>query len=228
MAISPLAIATDGLLCSGGGVITQPDLINTPEALCNLALSYFKIDDPIESVSSPTDLTEEDFALWYDIVRRESLREASWGFARKRAQLNKATEQPAFGNTTAYNLPGDYIRIIGIYSFMERETQFLSSRFYTIEGDTIVITHLQKETHPEFLNLVYIQDYTDVETMSPNFILYFAAALADRLSYKLTQSNATVQRLSERMRSDRLKALSAESQENAPQTNDKRNPRRWE
>lgn len=185
--------------------------------ICNLALAHLKVDQPIVSIQNPSDATEEAFARWYDIVRREALRMHSWNFARKRAQLNQATTQPAFGDVTAYNLPGDYIRLVSIVSNTALNTVPLGNAHFTIEGDDILVNNLVTESQSGVvLNIIYINDFTQTTKMTSDFQILLSLMLAERLSYLFTQSNSADQRIRSKLDEQILHVKSREGQENPP------------
>ena len=84
-------------------------------AICNLALARLG-QKPITSIETPTGANADLCALHYPMTRRALLRGPRvYNFAKKYARLTKsATEIPAFGFASAFALPNNFLRLLGI------------------------------------------------------------------------------------------------------------------
>lgn len=186
--------------------------------ICNLSLAFLKVDKRIVSIESPTKGIEEDFADWYDVVRKDALRSFPWSFARKRQQLTLTETQPVFGSYDAYRLPADYIRLVGVENSTEVGfNSFIQPDFYTIEGDELLFSNqFSVLTESGVLNLIYVYDLTEVVRMPSDFQTMVAMMLAHRLGYKFTQSNAAVQRIDNLLKDHMTSTAARMGQENPP------------
>lgn len=110
----------------------------------------------------------------YDQVRRDLLRAHTWNFARKRAQIANATTAPAFGFSTAFGLPNDFIRMVNLPDSDMAE--------YQVEGRQL----LTNESAP--LNVVYIYDCQDPTLFDPLFVTTLGFAMGEALAWPITQS----------------------------------------
>lgn len=117
----------------------------------------------------------------YDAVRLAELRGHNWGFAITRDQLAASATTPAFGRANEFPWPSDCLRILPPYP----EDNSLS-RDWIIEGRSI----LTDDSAP--LNVRYVKDVTDPNTMDPLFREAFSAKLAEATCEEITQSNAKI------------------------------------
>jgi hypothetical protein len=114
----------------------------------------------------------------YDPVRLAELRAHPWAFAIKLASLAADSTAPAFGKSNAFQLPSDYVRLVPPYP----EDNY-NSNDWEIQGLKIYTN----DSAP--LNIRYVADITDANTMDPLFREALAAKLAEELAEELTQSN---------------------------------------
>lgn len=121
----------------------------------------------------------------YTELRDALLREHTWTFAVKRAQLAASSSSPAFGPDEAYPLPSDFLKLL------PPDAQLHSNSLdWKIEGNTVVTD----ETAP--LNVRYVARITDPNLMDPLFREALAMRLAKELCETLTQSNTKYQLIS--------------------------------
>lgn len=98
----------------------------------------------------------------FSTTRDEVLEASPWNFATHRAKLAKLAEVPAFGFSTAYQLPIDFLRLIRPN---DRDQRF------RLEGDQFL-------TDENGANIIYIRRITDPSRYSPLFIAAFASRMA--------------------------------------------------
>lgn len=162
---------------------------SSPLDVCNLSLSLLR-QQPISSVVHPTTGPERICAQWYDHKRRTTLRKHVWNFALKRANLAALEAAPAFGYTQNFELPTDYIRIVGIGENNIDEYE------HDIEDAKILIDWASGA-----LPLRYVYDHTNISKWDPLFIDVFAIELAIGMCTQATGSfslgEGLVQQLSE-------------------------------
>ena len=82
--------------------------------ICNLALSRLGDKNTVESLDHPTKQAEREFAKWYDITRRATLRRMMPSFAIRRKLWAKSAEKPEFGYANAYEYRQDCVKVLGV------------------------------------------------------------------------------------------------------------------
>ncbi len=187
--------------------------VNSSTDICNLALDLLSAGN-IQDVENPSSPTEELMARWYTLIRKKLLREHSWNFASKRQILAASSTDPAFGYNKAFPVPSDFIRILYIndkrYSYDVPST----SELYQFENNSILTSDVF--TSEDTLNLVYIQDFTDVPRMDAMFVNLLAYQLALAVAFKVSESNTNIQRLAELEKGAAKLAKAVDGQERPP------------
>lgn len=149
--------------------------------IVNLALHRLGQPDAL-SIDAPTTAVEDVAARWYDQTRRELLRRFIPNFARKYAQLTTdADETPAFGYTSAFALPNDFIRLLALGDVTINGD--VDPALYDISNGYIYTDH---EDDDETLNIHYIFDAQTVGKYDPLFVKCFYLQLAANMAYKFT------------------------------------------
>ena len=99
--------------------------------ICNIALRKLGAS----TIMSLDDESEEArlCKLLFPFVRDCELRKYFWSFAIKRVLLPASVEVPAFGYTTKYNLPSDFLRLVPSEQFSDYEDD------YKIEGNALLV-----------------------------------------------------------------------------------------
>lgn len=114
----------------------------------------------------------------YEAVKLAEIRAHSWSFAIKRAELAAESPAPAWGRTSAFPLPADFVKLINPYP----ETS-LNTLDWQIEGKKI----LTNDSAPLYVR--YLYDVTDPNEMDSLFREAFSTRLAGELCEEITQSN---------------------------------------
>jgi len=140
----------------------------------------------------------------YEAQRDAELRAHTWNFAKRRASLPAVSPAPAWGRANAFNLPSDWLRMHREYS--ERNTLDID---YEIEGRQIL------SNYDAPLNIRYIAQITDVNTMDPLFREVVATRMAIQMAEQLTQSNTKKQSLENQLLFVRNQAVKANAMDNA-------------
>ncbi len=117
-------------------------------------------------------------------VRDTLLCSYRWAFATKRASISADATAPAFGWTTRYALPEDFLRLSEICNADYRETDN-----YEIEGGYILCNY---ETP---LKIKYVSRITTSSIFPPYFCEALACKLAFELCERLKQDQARKQTL---------------------------------
>lgn len=79
--------------------------------ICSTALSMLGADE----ITTFTDETRESKLCnrIYELTVRNCLSDRNWSFSQNSIQLNKLTAVPLFGYSSAFQLPSDYLRLVG-------------------------------------------------------------------------------------------------------------------
>lgn len=128
-------------------------------------------------------LSENSVAARACNVAYTSLRDAEllahpWNFAIERVQLAADATAPDWGRASAFSLPTDFLRLLSDYPELN-----LNSKDWQIEGRKIITN----DSAP--LNVRYVKQVTDPNTMDALFREALATRLALELCEELTQSN---------------------------------------
>jgi len=123
-----------------------------------------------------------------DPVRDRFLRKNPWNSAIKRVQIAASSTAPAWGWTTAYPLPADYIKLLNVESSSTVSNLSSSKNIpknieYKIEGGSI----LCDETLA--LNVRYVSRETDMTRYDPSMIEALATLYAHEACMSLTEDS---------------------------------------
>lgn len=185
----------------------------TAVAICNLALDRLG-QNPVASIDPPTTPTEVVCARHYDQTRRALLRKFLFNFSKKFAVWTAdSTEVPAFGFTTAYRLPSDFIRLLalGDITVLSGDTPGLlyelSNGFlYCDSGDATA----------GGANVAYTFDAQDVTRFDPLFISVMYLQMAKDMAFKFTLKQSLVESIDRELQNELLAAAAAAGQEKPP------------
>lgn len=163
--------------------------------IVNLAL----LDVGSAKIGSLTEDSPEAAAanLVYDEALEYVLEAHDWDFATTRVQLAALSATPAFGYDHQYQLPADFVRLIGAWD-NDDETGELDFRIAKGPSGGKVI-----ETDADALYVKYVAKVTDPNVMTPSFRKTLRYELAMPLAIKLHQSST----LADAMEKKRDKAL---------------------
>lgn len=139
----------------------------------NLALSMLGDYNFITSLDDGTKASTS-IKRNYEQVRDHCLRRHTWGFAKKRVQLAPSTSTPAFGGSSYFSKPTDFIRVVSINDD-PRE-------IYSIEGEYI-------RYDSSTLNLCYVSRVEDPNQYDSLFVDLLVARLAMVISANLKDSS---------------------------------------
>lgn len=187
--------------------------ITSSTDVCNLALDLLSAGT-IQDVENPTTPTEELMSRWYTQTRRKLLREHPWNFAIKRIQLAASSTTPAFGYDKQYPVPADFLRLLTVNDSVYTADVPAQSQHFRVESNHILTSNIFSDSST--LNLTYVSDFTTVSSMDPLFIEVLALDIALACSYKLTESNANIQRLAELHKQRSAMAKAIDGQEDPP------------
>lgn len=160
----------------------------TKTEIANKALARINVP-PVLSIDGNDPQAEEANRAW-DMVRDEVLREGGWNFARRRAQLSRLTETPAFEFSYYYALPADFISLLELNEIGVTEG---GAEKFEIEGasnNALVIA-----SDAETVKIVYTAKVTDTSIYDSLFTEALSLRLAAELSTFLTGSRSQYQEL---------------------------------
>jgi hypothetical protein len=117
-------------------------------------------------------------------LRDELLEDHPYPFARARASVAASATAPAFGFATAYPLPADCLRVLGIDA--------PAGTTWAVEGNAL-LTDISGE-----LDIFYLRQVTDPGAMAASFCRALSDELAVRLCMPLTGSDSLLNTLENR------------------------------
>lgn len=185
---------------------------NTGVQICNLALARIG-SAPISSLDSPASSVEEFLAIQYPQTRQAALREYIFSFARRLAILPTTDDiEPAFGYSSAYHKPADFIRFLGLGDTSFKNGQVPAALYrlsevyiFTDYGDT------------DGLKADYIFDNDNVGQWDPLFKEVVICRLAKALAPKYATGKTSLrQDIKEDLRAAEMAAAAASGQEAPP------------
>jgi hypothetical protein len=140
----------------------------------------------------------------YDMVKKGLLYYTFWNFANKKTELNLLAETPIdLSYTKAHSIPGDVIKIKGIF-----DSQGETITEYTVEGQKI---YSNEDT-------VFLEFVEDMEEQY--FPVFFIEALVAKMAYEINEAITGIGTLSDRLLNDfniKLRAARiADGQEQPP------------
>lgn len=140
--------------------------------ICNSALDKLGA----ESISSFSDGTKAAnlCARNYDKLRRKLLRSHWWNFAIVRETWSADSNTPAWGYDTQFVVPDTCLRFLTIENF---------TLPYSIENGKLMTSYSGSD-----INVLYVEDYDDVNGMPTDFQEGLAYLLASEIAYPLLQS----------------------------------------
>lgn len=150
----------------------------TPVDVCNLALAACG-QMPITSILAPQTPNEDMGAMWYDQVRRETLRDFIFNFSRKPLTLYSGTPpivDPQFA--AAFALPADMVRLLTIGDRLLYGGN-TPTQFYNIAGGWLYCDNtITPDLSAQGLLIEYIFDAALVPLFDPSFVKVLYLRLA--------------------------------------------------
>lgn len=179
--------------------------------ICNLALDRLGID-PISSIDEPTTIPEIVCARHYVQTRRELLRQYIFNFSKKYAVLTSdAIEEPAFGFSTAFALPNDFLRLLALGDVTLNGD--VHPALFDLSNGYIYTDH---EDDDDSLNIHYVYDNETVAKYDSLFIKVLKLQLASNVAYKFTLKPSLLRDLAAELQQAHLEAAAVAGQEKPP------------
>ncbi len=178
--------------------------ITSETELVNLALSKIgakRIND-LDTDDSPRAVTCREL---YAETRDSVLRSYWWRFATKRTVLSQDTETPAFEWGFQFILPEKFLRVKSLYD-TSRPSDLGPNYPYAVEGDRLL-------TNQGDVNLIYIEQVTDVTRFDALFVEVLSTSLAVKLVMPLSQDKTLLERMESQLRRIMAKARVVDADE---------------
>lgn len=180
--------------------------------ICNLALARIG-QKPIAAITGedlpwPADI----MARHYPMTRRRLLRGPRvYNFAKQYANLTAdAAVTPAFGFGTAYKLPNDFLRLLGLGDVTINDD--VDAALYDVVGRHIYTD----EGNDDSLPIYYIKDETVVGKWDAIFVNLMRLELAMDVAFAFTLKPSLVKTLDDELKDVRLEAGAVAGQEKPP------------
>ena len=178
--------------------------------ICNLALDRLG-QRSIASIDTPTTDVETICARWYPVVRRKMLRRFIFNFSKKYITLTASvTKIPAFGYTSAYALPNDFVRLLALGDIAINDDT--PPGLYDLSEGYIFTDAGDGGT----LKLSYIFDAKDVTKYDALFIDVFFLCLASAMAFKFTLKNSMIREIRDEAGDAAVAAAAVSGQEKPP------------
>ena len=180
---------------------------NVPEDIANMALSHLGNYGTVSSLTTPTNDKEITMNIWYDISRQTLLKMTMPNFALARRLVGELVVTIPFGYANAFEYPNDCLKVLGLGNVDEK-----GNYVYSVEGNAIYTD----DDWDDGLELRYISDVTDVNSMSPEFKMLLSWYLAANVAMPITQ-DANKKAVMEKLLPSKMAELSGlNAQENPP------------
>ncbi len=180
-------------------------------SICNLALARIG-QSQIASISSPNSLAEDKCALHYPMTRRALFRAYVFNFTKKYAELTvSSTVTPTFGFASAFPLPTDFIRLLGLGD-VTINGDLPPGYFDVVPG----YIYTSEEDDEDTLNIYYVFDNTNVGQWDALFINLMRLELAKAMAYAFTLRPSLIKDLDAELADVRLAAAAVAGQEKPP------------
>jgi hypothetical protein len=189
---------------------------NDPVTICNLALSYLA-EDFVSNIEEPPegDDTAALCKLHYPKVRRALLRGHSWNFAIDRATLAADGTAPAFGFSTKYKLPANFLRYLSKHDELGGRSALdpVEGVDYQMENGFILTGSGSTDGA---LRMRYIYDNEDVSSWDALFVDLMSVNLALSLARNFKSAPRSIQDLKDTQRELKAEAKAVDGQERPP------------
>lgn len=186
-------------------------MVTSETEIANLTLDLLSAGT-VQNIVTPTNPTEDLLNRWYDQIRQKVLRSHPWNFAAKRAIISASATAPAFGYSTAFPVPNDFLRLLSIQDADGNDMPAANFGVEFVGSQRCIVSNAEGG----LIRLRYVFDIKDVAKFDPLFIQLFAHELALVVAYKVTESNGNVERVNA-VREDAARlARAIDGQENPP------------
>ena len=166
-------------------------------SVANLALSNLG-EAPIQNLTDNNARARIASSRIDDVIR-SVLRMHDWNSAMKRIELTKSND-PLFGWNSTFELPADYLKVIEVWPVSR----------YRVQGKEIL-------SNEASLNLLYIYEPTDINSLDVLLAESIALKLAVEMSETLTGKDGLKERMMQKYLMALQEARSANSKDKTPE-----------
>jgi len=179
--------------------------------ICNLALDRLG-QRSISSITAPTTEAEEICARHWDATRLEVLRRYVFNFSKKYVELSvSGSKFPAFGYTSAYALPNDFVRLLALGDTTINDDT--PAGLYDL-SEGYIFTDV---TDADVLKMLYVYDAKDIIAKWDGlFVRLLVLHLAANMAYKFSVKNSLITAIREDAADAALAAAAVAGQEKPP------------
>lgn len=176
--------------------------------ICNMALGHLGNRNSVANIDTPKSDKEITFALWYDITRQNLLKTLMPNFALNRLIVSAVAVPAGYVNaySFAYEYPHRCLRLLGINNID------CVNNPPTVENGIIFLN----EEYATGLPIRFVDDITDVTSMTSDFIMALSVELAERVALVLTQDQAKKKAMQAQKPSENANSTAVSAQENKP------------
>jgi hypothetical protein len=154
-------------------VVTAIEIINFALSDCGATLIATLDDDLPEARTAKAK---------YAAIRDAVIEDREWTFAKKRVELSKMADVPAFGYAYQYVIPSDCIRVIRVYDAAGVETSTPMQADEWVREGYAVLTNEDAPIYAELLMRA------GEGSFSPGMVLALAARLTSAFAVPLTEN----------------------------------------
>lgn len=183
--------------------------ITTKVDICNLAIGGSGNRNTINNIDTPKSDKEIVCALWYDITRQLLLKTMMPNFALNRIVVSQKTLPAGYVSVYSYcyEYPNRCLKLLGIGNIDD-----VPGDVVTVENGLIFTNTLYQNGMP----IRFIDDITDVPSMSVEFIMTLAAEVRKRISLAISQDQKKKAVAKEEAMEEMSNATALNAQENKP------------
>lgn len=183
--------------------------ITSKVEICRMALGDLGNRGTVNDIDTPKTDKEIICALWYDISRQLLLKTMMPNFALNRIVVSTKTVPAGYVNSYAYafEYPNRCLKLLGI-----GDIDITDENRPTIENGLI----FTNKEYPDGMTIRFVDDITDVPSMSVEFIVTLAKEIAKRISLAVTQDPAKKKIATAEAQTESANAGALNAQENKP------------
>lgn len=183
--------------------------ITTKVDICNLAIGGSGNRNTITNIDTPKNDKEIICSLWYDIARQLLLKTMMPNFALNRIVVSQKTLPAGYVGVYSYcyEYPNRCLKLLGIGNVDDN-----CPDVPTVENGLI----FSNTNYTSGMTIRFIDDVTDVPSMTPEFIMALAADIRKRISLAISQDQGKKNVATKEAEQEIANATALNAQENKP------------
>lgn len=180
--------------------------------ICNLALAKLGHRGTVENIDTGEKPAEKVFTKWYDVVRQLALKEQKPNFALERRVISQNLNVTVLPDDAfAYSYPSDCLALLG-----EGEQQDKTNNYWVEGYEGGLVIYSREDYTEDGMTIRFVKDVEDVTRFTSEFVMVFAAMLADKICYEITEDDTKKQLIQKDKLAEKSSAAAINSQENRP------------